>query len=594
MKRTLAALVLLLLASAANAQLGPSSTWPPTFGSSSTQPTPPAPNPSQSPPQAAPLPATPIFPAPGTASAPASVPAANPTAPGLAPSPGSVASPANSGFDYSPNVRSGIFGAKMFTGNFLQSTASLFNPNYVVAIGDQLQVRLWGAYQLDSLLTVDAQGNIFLQQVGPVRVAGVLNQSLPKVLEEAMRRTFKSNVYSYVSLAAAQPVRVFVTGFVNRPGMYQGTSTDSVLRYLDQAGGIDPDRGSFLDIKVQRGSLVRGQFNLYDFLLRGVLPAVQLADGDVVVVAPRQKTFVVGGFAENTNRFEFSDSPIEMSRLLALARPFPSATHMRVTRNTGTIFNVDYYPLSEAGKVRLEDGDQVDFTSDKRPGTISVRVEGEHLSAQEYSLPYGSRLQDVMKLIKLTESSDIGNVQLFRLSVQSRQSVLLQNSLKSLEQAVLTARSGTTEEAQLRKAEADLMLSWTARVRDVRPLGQVVIAQSQHREDLLLENGDRINIPVKDGLVLTHGEVLFPTAVAYDSGYAIEERSGGYSQNADTSRIIIAHRDGTFGQSSESSNIRSGDDVLVLPKLDSKPRQFWKDIMQIIFQAALAAKVVLQ
>jgi len=32
---------------------------------------------------------------------------------------------------------------------------------------------------------------------------------------------------------------------------------------------------------------------------------------------------------------------------------------------------------------------------------------------------------------------------------------------------------------------------------------------------------------------------------------------------------------------------------MVLPKVQSKPRQFWKDVVQIIFQIALAAKVVL-
>ena len=36
-------------------------------------------------------------------------------------------------------------------------------------------------------------------------------------------------------MAAAQPVRVFVSGFVHRPGLYNGTSSDSVLQYLDQA-----------------------------------------------------------------------------------------------------------------------------------------------------------------------------------------------------------------------------------------------------------------------------------------------------------------------------------------------------------------------
>lgn len=32
---------------------------------------------------------------------------------------------------------------------------------------------------------------------------------------------------------------------------------------------------------------------------------------------------------------------------------------------------------------------ELQFTADKKPGTITVRVEGEHNSAQEYVLPYG-------------------------------------------------------------------------------------------------------------------------------------------------------------------------------------------------------------
>jgi hypothetical protein len=225
-----------------------------------------------------------------------------------------------------------------------------------------------------------------------------------------------------------------------------------------------------------------------------------------------------------------------------------------------------------------------------------VRVEGEHQSAQEYVLPYGARLGELVKKIQFTDRSDSVNLQLFRQSVKDRQKELLQASIKSLEQAVLTARSGTTEEARLRTEEAQLMMQWAERARSFEPLGQVVIAKTGGRDDLLLENGDLIRVPVKNGLVLVHGEVLFPNAVAFDNNFGIEDyikRSGGYTQNADTSRIVIAHRDGSFDESSEGGRVIAGDDILVLPKVDNKPRQFWKDIVQILFQIALAAKVVL-
>ena len=454
-------------------------------------------------------------------------------------------------------------------------------------------------------MTVDPKGNIFLPNAGPIKVLGVRNQDLQRQVEAAVAKVFRANVSSYASLAAAQPVRIFVSGFVNRPGLYSGTSMDSLLHYLDQAGGIDPERGSFLTVQVKRGQQVRASANLYDFLLNGTLPLTQLADGDVIFVAPRQNTVKVAGLAENAKRFEFADDSRSVADLIKLAKPKAAATHVRVVRNTGATKNTEYYPLAEAARVTLHNGDDLEFTADKKPGTITVRVEGEHQSAQEYVLPYGARMAELLKQIEYSERSDKENLQLFRQSIKARQKQMLETSLKSLETAALTARSGTNDEAILRKQEAELILQWVERAKKIEPNGQVVIAQAESRNDLLLENGDILRVPTKDGLVLVSGEVLFPNAVAFDSSLGLDDyirRAGGYTQNADSARIIVARRDGSFLEaggkrgffSSEPVRvaIRAGDEVLVLPKIDVKSRQIWKDMTQIIYQIAVSAKVV--
>ena len=508
-------------------------------------------------------------------------------------------------FDYSANLKSDVFGANLFTGAFARQGATQFNPNYAVAIGDIVQIRLWGAFEFDAALTVDPKGNIFLPNAGPIKVLGVRNQDLQRQVEAAVAKVFRANVSSYASLAAAQPVRIFVSGFVNRPGLYSGTSMDSLLHYLDQAGGIDPERGSFLTVQVKRGQQVRASANLYDFLLNGTLPLTQLADGDVIFVAPRQNTVKVAGLAENAKRFEFADDSRSVADLIKLAKPKAAATHVRVVRNTGATKNTEYYPLAEAARVTLHNGDDLEFTADKKPGTITVRVEGEHQSAQEYVLPYGARMAELLKQIEYSERSDKENLQLFRQSIKARQKQMLETSLKSLETAALTARSGTNDEAILRKQEAELILQWVERAKKIEPTGQVVIAQAESRNDLLLENGDILRVPTKDGLVLVSGEVLFPNAVAFDSSLGLDDyirRAGGYTQNADSARIIVARRDGSFLEaggkrgffSSEPVRvaIRAGDEVLVLPKIDVKSRQIWKDMTQIIYQIAVSAKVV--
>ncbi len=134
----------------------------------------------------------------------------------------------------------------------------------------------------------------------------------------------------------------------------------------------------------------------------------------------------------------------------------------------------------------------------------------------------------------------------------------------------------------------------------------MVLGQSVDRNELLLENGDILKVPLKDNLVLISGEVLFPNALAFDRKLGLDDyvqKAGGYTQNADTARIVVAHRDGSFtqnevdtgffGKGTSKVKVNPGDEVLVLPKIDVKSRQIFKDMTQIIYQIAVSAKVVL-
>ena len=86
-------------------------------------------------------------------------------------------------------------------------------------------------------------------------------------------------------------------------------------------------------------------------------------------------------------------------------------------------------------------------------------------------------------------------------------------------------------------------------------------------------------------------------ALATGIGAAAGALIGGNSQVADNARVVIAHRDGAFEQIQvdrllANSTVKPGDQILVLPKVDDKKRQFWKDMTQIIYQIAVSAKVV--
>ena len=70
-----------------------------------------------------------------------------------------------------------VFGQNLFDG-FRQAEFKGFNPDYKIAIGDTVTLQMWGAYEVAVELTVDAQGNVFIPQVGPVLLQGVANKRL--------------------------------------------------------------------------------------------------------------------------------------------------------------------------------------------------------------------------------------------------------------------------------------------------------------------------------------------------------------------------------------------------------------------------------
>jgi protein involved in polysaccharide export with SLBB domain len=488
-----------------------------------------------------------------------------------------------------------VFGSQIFTGRFGTEAFSGFNPDYRITVGDRISVRMWGAFNYDAVQAVDVKGNIFIPNIGPIGVLGVRNADLNSHIEAQFKRTFRSNVGVYATLEAAQPVKVYVTGFVRAPGLYGGLSSDSVLYYLDRAGGIDPDRGSYLGVDVMRGGQLRASVNLYDFLLRGRIDALQLQDGDTIVATNRRHTVQVGGEVLNPYIFEFTKPEVSGADLLAVARPRPGATHMSVVRGLGPERKSEYHNLANAAAVTIRDGDQVFVTSDKYPATILVRVEGAHLGERSLVLPYGSRLSDAIDRIKPAPQAQMEALQLFRRSMALRQKELIETSLRGMETYALTARSATSEEASLRGREAQQILEFIDRARLVQPKGQVVLAQGSDAGKTLLEDNDVIRIPERSNLVLVSGEVLFPNALVYEEQGDVERyiaKAGGYTQGADQSKVLAIRQDGSVVPDARGVALQPGDEIIVLPKIETKNIEVTRGITQIVYQIAVAAKIL--
>ena len=514
---------------------------------------------------------------------------------GILPSQSIVDLSPSSSMKYKVSSQHNMFGEQLFKGAFASSSGSTFNGSYRVNPGDQINLRMWGAYQYSGTQQVDPQGNIFIPNVGPVNVAGVSNAQLQNLIQGQIRRVYVANVGVYAALEQAQPVKVLVTGFVNQPGNYGGLANDTAIAYLDRAGGVDPEKGSFIDIQILRNGVPIQIVNLYDFLIQGQIRPFSFRDGDVVVVGPRKHTFNVTGEVFNQNNFEFNSPTVQLSQALSFAKLKPGATNVSIQRRQGTEYRSEYYPIDQANHVVVEDGDLVTVTADRYAGTIQVRIDGAHNGEHAMVLPYGTKLSEVLLKLQPNVLAEVEALQLYRPSVAKRQKEMLNVSLDKLEEATFNVRSTTQEEAALRLKDAELVKQFVAKARLIEPKGQVVLNPNTF-QNVILEQGDVLYIPEKTSVIMVHGEVAFPNGIEFQNGMSANQyiqQAGGFSQKSNKSKVIIVRQNGKAELVSASAKVQQGDEILVLPKAQTKGIELLRGITQILYHIAIASKVVL-
>lgn len=493
-----------------------------------------------------------------------------------------------------------LYGSWLFNGGFSNVSFSGINPDYRIASGDTLLVQVWGGIEYQQEIVVDPKGNIFIPKVGPITVLGVTNQDLNRIVLKSVKRVYKSNVEVYVTLLSTQKVKVFLTGLVNKPGLYEGQSADSILRFIDQAQGIRADIGGLRQIQLRRNNKTLERIDLYDFLSSGTMPRIPMHDGDVIFVGPRQGVVTLEGEVGFAGKYEIIGSQEPIASILAAAVPNDRATNVTIIEAIGKSVEANQYALTDIKNQMVSNGALIKLSTQLRPNSISVEVVGEHSSENEMVIPWGTPLSTVIAQIEYTALSNESGIQLYRESVAERQKDMLQASLNALEQSVLTARSGTKEEALLRQAEANIILQWIAKARLVEPRGQVLLSKGYQAEKIMLQQGDRIVVPSQKNLVIIHGEVLFPTAIAFNKNLTIEDfiaKAGGTNHGSSEFNILVMHPNGEFTKANEDLDeenfINPGDEIFVLAEPDTKSMQLVKDLTQVMYQIAVSAAVIL-
>ena len=488
-----------------------------------------------------------------------------------------------------------VFGASLFTGQ-AQSSSDAPNPNYVLAPGDRISVRAWGAVDAEQVSQIDPAGNLFLPNIGPIRVAGTRVGDLQRVVEGEIRRVYTQQVQVYATVMSTQRIGVFVAGFVRSPGRYAGVASDSILDFLLRAGGVDPARGSFRDVSVQRGGATVTSLDLYRFLMDGNIPQIRLQEGDTIVVGRQRPLIGADGAVRNNYLFESAQrGPMRGQDLINYARPLPAATNavVRGVRNAQPFSR--YVTLAELARQTLNDQDTVTFVADVALRTVRVTIEGSRLYPSVLVADRDFSLCQILDHVAVDPSlANTSAVFLLRPRLAMQQKRAIDDTLDRLERQLFLSPAMTPGVAQARSAEANLVLSYISRARRSLPEGRLVVVNEDGTcAPVRLEDGDVIVIPERSQTVMVQGEVRMPRAVLWREGMTIEQyldQAGGLTARGARSTLMLRRPSGQVILEPRQTP-QPGDELIALPYLDPKYFIMGQEFITALFQVALAARV---
>lgn len=501
-----------------------------------------------------------------------------------------------------------------------QDGSPLVPDDYVLQTGDEITISVWGSVDADLRLQIDRSGRVNVPRVGAITLMGVRYADLASVLSRKFDQVFKNYKMS-AGLAHLRGIRIYMSGFVNKPGAYTVSSLSSVANALAQAGGPSA-AGSMRTVTLKRGREPLVTIDLYDILLKGDRTADRLVQPeDVIYVGPIGKQVAVVGSVNLPAIFELKASE-SISDLLQMSGGFSTvADRSRLTierlanRNAGQVVELKM-PADETS--RLENGDvvrafsKVEAVLPSQQKNKLVMVDGEVHRPGEFLLPAASTVNDALRAAGgLTASAYVYATEFSRRSVQIVQRTNYERVIRDLESQLTrttsTQRLDSPEDAaamSVNRASAERFIN---SLRQIQPTGRVVLELAPTASalpDLALEDGDRIYVPPKQSTVGVFGSVFNAGSYLFRDGRRIGDYlglAGGPSKGADPGSIIVLRANGSvtaatqqagwLSQGSLDSLAAQAGDTIFVPEEFNKEsfRTLLKDWTAIIYNFGLGA-----
>lgn len=384
--------------------------------------------------------------------------------------------------------------------------------------------------------------------------------------------------------------RVGIQGEVVRAGVYESDGPLSLRGLLELAGGPTP-LADLARVRIERVD-PNGGFRLEDVALdhgHGIDPdSLSLSNFDLVTVLPleeRMRNLVtLDGFVRHPGEYQLTPG-MKLSDLIAGDRLLPEADleHAELRRVDLATFKVEVQAFSprrvlaggEDWPLRSLDGITV-FSSARLPWTMSV--EGEVARPGAYTIMPGERLSEVLARAGGVNPRGSLRAVVFRRRSAARDERAATRELEERQrlelgrrQVALAAAGDTLAAAAAERAQVELL----SRLERQTEPGRVVLnLDAQGRwvktaRDPVLEDGDRLVVPIEPATVAVLGNVMNPGTLIGRRDAAAGDyvrRAGGVARDTDLRRSYLLRANGEAEPYRGGAKVLPGDAIVVAPR----------------------------
>lgn len=270
---------------------------------------------------------------------------------------------------------------------------------YVLGPGDELLIRAWGKIDLDSRVTVDRNGQVYLPRVGTLNVAGLRYEQLEGYLHAALSALFKDFELNVV-LGQLRSIQIFVLGSARQPGAYTVGSLSTLVNALFASGGPSAT-GSMRHIQLRRGDRLLAEFDMYDLFQKGDKSHdVPLLPGDVIYIPPIGPQIAISGNVNQPGIYEVKGETTVAAALEGAGGLTSLAGAERVLLErieNHSSRRVEEFPLDGSGFARLlQDGDLLRIFPLSPRFENAVTLRGNVAQPGRYVWKEGMRVSDLI------------------------------------------------------------------------------------------------------------------------------------------------------------------------------------------------------